>query len=239
VPTNLLYVALNAIKRRPRLYQAANAIRSRFRPDPNGYLRSCSGVIHIGANTGQERDTYAGYRLRVIWIEPLPAQFERLKQNIKALPNQIAINGLITDRDDVSTILHVSNNDGLSSSILDLSLHRDIWPDVHYVGDVAVNSVRLQTAISRAGLDISNYDALVMDTQGSELLILRGLGADITHFRYIKTEAADFESYKGCATVSEISEFLISSYGYRLMRKDRFAQREAGGSYFDLLFERR
>jgi 2-O-methyltransferase len=181
---------------------------------------------------------YAGYRLRVIWIEPLPAQFERLKQNIKAHPNQIAINALITDRDDISTILHVSNNDGHSSSILDLSLHRDIWPDVHYVGDIAVNSVCLPTAISRAGFDINNYDALVMDTQGSELLILRGLGADITHFKYIKTEAADFESYKGCATVSEISEFLISFCGYRLLRKDRFAQREQGGSYFDLLFGR-
>jgi FkbM family methyltransferase len=181
---------------------------------------------------------YAGYRLRVIWIEPLPAQFERLKQNIKAHPNQIAINALITDRDDISTILHVSNNDGHSSSILDLLLHRDIWPDVHYVGDIAVNSVRLPTAISRAGFDINNYDALVMDTQGSELLILRGLGADITHFKYIKTEAADFESYKGCTTVSEISEFLISFCGYRLLRKDRFAQREQGGSYFDLLFGR-
>ena len=236
MPTGLLYAAIDAIKRRPRLYRAAKAIKRRFRPDPNDYLRSCSGVIHVGANTGQERDTYAGYRLPVIWIEPLPAQFERLKQNIKVYPNQVAIKGLITDRDDVSTILHVSNNDGISSSILDLSLHRDIWPDVHYVDDIAVNSVRLQTAIGRAGLDISNYDALVMDTLGVELLILRGLGADITHFKYIKTEAADFESFKGCATVSEISEFLISSYGYRLLRKDRFAQRDAGGSYFNLLF---
>src|SRR5262245_12006057 len=34
--------------------------------------------------------------------------------------------------------------------------------------DIAVNSVRLPTAISRAGFDINNYDALVMDTQGSE-----------------------------------------------------------------------
>jgi FkbM family methyltransferase len=237
--TERFYEALkNPIKRRPGLYRTVKAIKRGFRPDPDGYLRSCSGVIHVGANTAQERTTYAGYGLPVIWIEPLPAQFERLKQNIKAFPDQIAINGLITDRDDVSTILHVSNNDGLSSSILDLSLHRDMYPDVDYVGDIAVNSVRLQTAISRAGLDISNYDALVMDTQGSELLILRGLGADMTRFKYIKTEAADFESYKGCATVSEISEFLISSYGYRLLQKDRFAQRDAGGGYFDLLFGR-
>jgi FkbM family methyltransferase len=242
MPTGLLYAAIDAIKRRPRLYRAAKAIKRRFRPDLpdlNDYLRSCSGVIHVGANTGQERDTYAGYRLPVIWIEPLPAQFERLKQNIKVYPNQIAIKGLITDRDDVSTILHVSNNDGISSSILDLALHRDIWPDVYYVGDIEVNSVRLQTAISRAGLDISKYDALVMDTLGVELLILRGLGADITHFKYIKMEAADFEAFKGCATVSEISEFLISSCGYSLLRKDRFAQRDAGGSYFNLLFGRK
>jgi len=248
MPTGLLYAAIDAIKRRPRLfdaikrrprlYRAAKAIKRRFTPPLDDYLRSCSGVIHVGAHTGQERDTYAGYRLPVIWIEPLPAQFEQLKQNIKVYPNQIAIKGLITDRDDVSTILHVSSNDGISSSILDLALHRDIWPDVHYVDDIAVNSVRLQTAISRAGLDISNYDALVMDTLGLELLIMRGLGADITHFKYIKMEAADFESFKGCATVSEISEFLISSYGYRLLRKDMFAQRDAGGSYFNLLFGR-
>src|SRR5262245_12006056 len=36
---------------------------------------------------------------------------------------------------DISTILHVSNNDGHSSSILDLSLHRDIWPDVRHCGE--------------------------------------------------------------------------------------------------------
>ena len=62
--------------------------------------------------------------------------------------------------------MHVSSNDGISSSILDLALHRDIWPDVHYVDEIAVNSVRLQTAISRAGLDVGNYDALVTNTLG-------------------------------------------------------------------------
>jgi hypothetical protein len=103
MPTGLLYAAIDAIKhrprlfdaikRRPRLYRAAKAIKRRFTPPLDDYLRSCSGVIHVGAHTGQERDTYAGYRLPVIWIEPLPAQFEQLKQNIKVYPNQIAIKG--------------------------------------------------------------------------------------------------------------------------------------------------
>jgi hypothetical protein len=40
-----------------------------FRP-PQAYLAKCHGVIHVGANAGQERDLYAAHGLSVVWIEP-------------------------------------------------------------------------------------------------------------------------------------------------------------------------
>jgi hypothetical protein len=83
-------------------------------------------------------------------------------------------NALITDRDDIFTILRISSNDGLRHSILNLSTPAHMARCAPR-GRHCVNSVRLQTAISRAELDLSNYDALVMGTQGSELLILPGL----------------------------------------------------------------
>ena len=40
--------------------------------DGKQFLADARGVIHVGANVGQERDLYAAYRLPVVWIEPTP-----------------------------------------------------------------------------------------------------------------------------------------------------------------------
>jgi hypothetical protein len=63
------------------------------------YLDNVTGVIHVGANTGQERDFYASKGLRVLWIEPIANLFEELRQNISAYANQHALCALITDRE--------------------------------------------------------------------------------------------------------------------------------------------
>ena len=49
-----------------------------FRRGIKRYLRKLSGVIHVGAHAGQERDLYAKYGLRVLWIEANPEIFARL-----------------------------------------------------------------------------------------------------------------------------------------------------------------
>jgi hypothetical protein len=95
----------------------------------------------------------------------------------------------------------------------------------------------LSSVLGKAGIDSSAYDALVLDTQGSELLVLKGAQELLSGFKYIRTEAADFESYKNCATVASIDEFLVD-FGFKLSRQDKFARRQAGGTYFDVLFER-
>ncbi|MEK9279815.1 MULTISPECIES: FkbM family methyltransferase [unclassified Bradyrhizobium] len=205
--------------------------------DPDNYLQLCSGVIHVGANAGQERDLYARHKLKVAWIEPIPEQFEKLQQNIRSLPDQRAINALIADSDGKPYTFHVSNNDGLSSSILDLRGHKDIWPDVHYVRDITIHSSTLKTALEMSGIDPGRYNALVLDTQGSELLVLRGAEDILRQFRFIKAEAADFESYRNCATVDQLCSYL-KPFGFQVNREDRFAKRASGGAYFDILFER-
>ena len=50
------------------------------------FLSQVSGVIHIGANTGQERHAYAAHD--VIWIEPIPDVFDKLLENIQDFPKQ-------------------------------------------------------------------------------------------------------------------------------------------------------
>jgi len=115
----------------PRLVWKARLLYL-LRGKPDSYLRSCRGVIHVGAHVGQERHMYAKFGLKFVWIEPIPDVFQQLTENIRDFPDQRAINALITNEDGALCTLHTSNNSGQSSSVLDLHLHKDIWPEVSF-----------------------------------------------------------------------------------------------------------
>jgi FkbM family methyltransferase len=172
--------------------------------NPDRFLRDARGVIHAGANTGQERDIYAAHNLDVLWLEPIPQVFEVLSENIRDLPRQRAIQALVTDKDGETYDFHVATNGGASSSILDLDLHRDIWPDVTYDHRLILQSHTLDTLLQVHSIDPAGYDALVMDTQGSELLVLKGSTRLLPRIKFIKTEAADFQGRLPCRGTSRL-----------------------------------
>ena len=129
-------------------------------------MKGLKGLIHVGANKGQEGDDYASYELNVLWVEPIPWVFNELKDVISSYPNQRALEYLVLDTDGETKTLHVSNNDGLSSSVLELALHQDVWPSVHFTKDIELRSHKLDTIIDREHIHLSDYDGLVLDTQG-------------------------------------------------------------------------
>lgn len=208
-----------------------------FRKDPDRFLREISGVVHVGANLGQERKLYRSHDLSVIWVEPIPEAFARLNDNIRGFINQRAFQALVTDVDDKEYEFHIANNDGESSSILELKQHKDIWPDVRYTTTLRLRSMTLASLFFREGVDASKYQALIMDTQGSELLVLQGSLPILSRFRFIKTEVADFESYEGCCQLSQLNEFM-TEHGYKEFSRRKFASRAEGGNYFDVVYKR-
>ena len=210
-------------------------LRRWFGPDPNRFLREAHGVIHVGANVGQEREIYARRNLDVLWVEPLPEVFGALCANIASYPRQRALEALVTDRDDQPYEFHVANNAGESSSIFDLKDHRDLWPKVAFTRSITLRSVTLTTLLEREGVDMTRYDALVMDTQGSELLVLKGAEPLLSRFAYIKTEVPDFEAYEGCVQLAELGAWLAAR-GFAESARNRFATRAAGGHYYDVVF---
>jgi FkbM family methyltransferase len=212
-------------------------LRRLFAPDPNRFLRSARGVVHVGANVGQERGLYDRYGLDVLWIEPIPHVFAALSGNIAGFPRQRALECLVTDRDDAPYEFHVANNDGQSSSILELKEHRDIWPKVAFTQTITLQSSTLATLFARESIDLARYDALVMDTQGSELLVLRGAESVLGGFKFVKTEVPDFEAYAGCAKLQDIERYLYAR-GYAELARHRFASRPGGGHYFDVVYAR-
>jgi FkbM family methyltransferase len=210
-------------------------LRRMFAPDPNRFLRASRGVVHVGANVGQERALYDRYGLAVLWIEPIPDVFATLARNIAGFPRQRALECLVTDRDDAPYEFNVANNGGESSSILALAQHRDVWPKVDFTGTLTLRSTTLATLLARERIDVTRYDTLVMDTQGSELLVLKGAEPVLGQFRFIKTEVPDFEAYAGCAQLDDIEGFLRER-GYAELARHRFARRPGGGNYFDVVY---
>jgi FkbM family methyltransferase len=206
--------------------------------DPfKGFLRDVKGVIHVGAHTGQERGLYADYRLKVLWVEPLAESFATLEENLVGFPNQRALQCLVTDRDNAEYSFHVTSNAGASSSIFVLDLHKDIWPDVKHMKTIPMRSRTLATLLADERAELSEYDALAMDTQGSELLVLKGAEPILREFLYIKTEVADFAAYKGCCQLADIESY-VSTFGFTELARKVIASHARGGAYYDIVYKR-
>src|SRR5438046_1455790 len=80
--------------------------------DTDRFLKEASGVIHVGANVGEERELYDRHGLRVVWIEPISEVFETLTANIAGFPRQRALQYLVTDQDGTEHQFHVASNNG-------------------------------------------------------------------------------------------------------------------------------
>jgi FkbM family methyltransferase len=212
--------------------------KSLLKKNPNAAFRKVKGVIHVGGNTGQEIELYDQHGLSVVWIEPIPEIYEILKSNLAGFPRQIAIKSLVTDVDNVEYQFHLANNNGASSSILNMELHKDIWPEIVYDKTIVLLSKSLPAVLKENNIDNEQYDMLVMDTQGSELLVLKGAVPILQGFTYIKTEVPDFESYKGCCQLKDLKLFMDQN-GFREYSRHQFAKHPSGGGYYDITYKKK
>lgn len=161
------------------------------------------GVLHVGANIGEERQVYHELGIQnVAWFEANPEIFKRLKINLQDYPNQIAYNYAIGDKNEKVT-LHVSNNGSQSSSVLPLGTHKIQHPEVYYTHDVEVEMRTLD------GFKLPfEVDFLNMDIQGYELQALKGLGDKISVFNWAYLEVNKKELYEGCGLYDDIVIYL-------------------------------
>jgi FkbM family methyltransferase len=206
-------------------------------PDhPLWFVRKAKGVIHVGASTGQEAWIYALFGKPVYWFEPIPEVFERLKVNVSNYRSQIAIQALITNADGIEYEFHVSDNDGGSSSIFEMDQHMTLYPGIDYCQTLNLSSVSLDSAIRAHRIPVK-FDTLVLDTQGAELLVLKGAIQKLPQVKWIFAECADFSLYKDCCQCSDLSSFL-EQYGFRETKRFKKETLEGYGSCYDVLYSR-
>ena len=176
----------------------------------NLFLNDVIGVMHIGASSGQERFRYEEKNLNVLWVEAIPEVFKLLEKNIVTFKKQQAYQALITNK-KTNTKFHIASNNGESSSIFSPELHEKLFPKVTFTKKIQLKSISFSDFIKKNKIKIKS-------------------------FKYIKTEVAYFESYKGCAKFSELNIFMLRN-GFRIYFKHKFYSKLLIGSYYDITYK--
>lgn len=173
------------------------------------YNLKFKGVLHIGANVGEERFMYDKLGIRKqIWIEGNPEIFLKLKENISHNPEAVAFNFVIGD-ENKDTVLHISNNGSQSSSVLNLGTHKEQHPDVHYIKDIKCRMHRIDSL----EIDLADVDLLNIDLQGFEYQALKGIGK-LDNFKAAYLEVNKANVYDKCYQVDSIDK-LMDFNGFR------------------------
>lgn len=187
------------------------------------------GVLHVGANRGEEAPIYNELGIKkVIWIEANEDIFKQLVNNIAQYPDQSAMCYCIGDEHDKPVTFHVSNNGSQSSSVLELGTHKIQHPEVHYIDHKPMVTKRIDKLFE------DNFpkeiDFINLDVQGFEGNVLKGMGDLLHQIKWAYIEVNKAAVYEKCLQVDDI-DFYLSSFGFRRVETARWI-----GDWSDALY---
>lgn len=173
-------------------------------------------VVDVGANEGQTaRRVLAEFpRATVHCFEPAPETFKMLERNVGA-DARVRLEQVACGSSVGSVDFHVTSNHWCSSVLAPSDLGKRFYGDWYQTRQVVkVPMTTLDAWMAQRG--VSRVDVLKIDAQGYDLEVLRGatrmLGAGV---KAINCECQFAPEYEGCATFSQIDQFLVSQ-GYAL-----------------------
>lgn len=172
------------------------------------YAWEVTGVVHCGAHLAEEAAEYDRLfpGVPVHWIEANPAVIPKIQKVLRPYPHQRVIQALLWSESDVEKTFHVTNYDGMSSSVYPFGTHPEFSPDTVYVRDVELVTSTLWDLHMRH--DFTGANLLNMDLQGAEIPCLLGAGRLLGQIQYISSEVNTAEVYEGCSQLPDLDELL-------------------------------
>jgi len=175
------------------------------------YNLKFKGVLHIGSNVCEERTLYDQNGInKQIWIDGNYYLIPQIEKNIAHNPNAKFILMIVGDEDLEEQTLHISNNAGQSSSVLELGTHLQEHPDVYFIEDIKGPQKR----VDHMDLDLTDIDLLNIDLQGFDLPALKGMGNLLHQFKAVFIEVNKSEVYKLCDQIPAVDKYL-ANYGFK------------------------
>ena len=165
------------------------------------------GIISIGAYDGKTlKRLNLPNTLKTLLIDANPSAVERLQENFADRPNIQVVQAAIANHNDTVT-LHLTSLES-SSSILPWQQYSKIYPNIKETQQLTLPSRTLDTLLEELHLSITDFNILILDIQGAELLALEGATQLLNTLDAIYTTVYYQELFKGGALAEQVDQFL-------------------------------
>jgi FkbM family methyltransferase len=150
---------------RKRVVDRFDAVRTVLGSDPDV-------IFDIGANRGQTTSRYRAEfpRARIYSFEPHPDLFNQLQENVGRVDG-VEVHQLAMGERPGKVTLHLNRFD-MNHSLLNQADDAQRWARVDHQDDIEVEASTVDVFCEEAGID--RVDLLKIDTEGADLLVLRG-----------------------------------------------------------------
>ena len=177
--------------------------------------------IDVGACIGETLNLFDNCDL-VYAFEPLKEEFNILKEKVLGDGRIIPINCAISDENGEQNLKCYEN--GRFSSFLDFNKESDFYDfcskNVESFDNlksiIPVKTVRLDDFMKENNITTIEY--LKIDTQGTDLKVIKSLGNYLSNVKTIQTEVQLKELYKGSTSKEELMEFMEAN-SFKLINK--------------------
>jgi FkbM family methyltransferase len=175
------------------------------------------GVLHVGANFGQEADEYdhLGFGT-VVWVEGYAPYFKRLSKTIKGRPNHLAVELMVSDVEGEKVRFSIASNTGSSTALKVASAWHQTFRGLTLSDGGEVLCGRLDQALD-AVLPPERRTTIrfmVLDIEGSELKALRSMGAYLERLEFALIEISVRRNFEGGPLLRDIDAFMAAR-GFR------------------------
>lgn len=171
------------------------------------YNLQFDGIIHIGANLGQELEFYRSIGIKkLILVEPIPYIFNELKEYTNWFNDiDISCYNIALGNDEKNVEMYISDNQAQSSSILEPKIHLSIHPEVKFFENKITVPMK---KLDNLEFNRSHYNTMILDVQGYELEVFKGSIDTLNSIDYIYAEVNKDYVYSNNGLVTELDEFL-------------------------------
>lgn len=180
-------------------------------------------IVHVGAHFAEDAEHYEGLGAKtVLWIEADPDTHAKLTEIVNARKGScrhIAHLGLVSQNPGEVLEFHRFNGDGSSSSVYHATeQQKQRFERVKETGEVLkLPTQTLDQILSEHVIDVAqaNTSMLVVDVQGHELSVMKGVGRGLAAFSFCKTEVSRVPMYVDAVLFPELDSY-ICGHGFQL-----------------------
>jgi FkbM family methyltransferase len=173
------------------------------------------GVLHVGANMGQEAEIYAQLGAqRVIWVEGFDKYFQTLKAHVASYSGQEAHCVLVSDKDGEEVKFRVASNTGSSTAMTPGADFARNFNGVVFDKVTTLRARRLDAYFDENSVTLDGINVLVLDVEGFELKVLRSMNSLMGAFGWAICEVSLVPNFEGGPLLKDIDDFFLAN-GYR------------------------